>query len=491
MDGAAWVLIVAMLLYVTTLLIHRFVDSTKSPVRLPVTWFYASWLIGLLLLTLPIFKYFESFSETSGTYFIAILFSFSLGSLTAAFWNNTTKARFGNTSKISNKTEMPDEISLRWIVLLLAFGLIGTSLLLLNSVLGGGLSITERFDSDNLSAIRLEHMLGTGSNIGLLYGPANIMSSIGGLGMAFAFYMYGARAGILKENKVIIRLAFAVLITNITIGFIGFGSRMFVVFAGLVAFFAFTEGRWSIGERMIVKKLTTNHFLAVFMSAVILLITLWAAATFFLEKRVQNQDPQTLLFRTHRASFTPTVYELTRDDTTAQYFLFSLSYLTTPIPTLAFYLDLPESRQPGPFFGEYNFPAFARWGRRLTFLGDPFAWERARYEIFKPLGDIQFGTNVWATLSRDLIADFTKIGALAFTVGLGFLSQRVFDLQATRPSARRAGLLIYLRLILLFAGMLSILFMPQIHWPLYLVIFFVLRGSSIRAKHKLTPPFHG
>jgi hypothetical protein len=152
--------------------------------------------------------------------------------------------------------------------------------------------------------------------------------------------------------------------------------------------------------------------------------------------------------------------------------MLSLSYLTTPIPTLTFYLDLPEARQPGPFFGEYNFPALWRWGRRLTFTGDRFGWERARYDIFKPLGDIGFGMNVWSTMVRDLIADFGKYGALVFIALLNLLAQRVFDQQRRSPAAHQAGLLVYLRLLMVFSGLVSMLFMAQIHWPLYFAVFY-------------------
>ena len=489
MNGAIWVLLIVLVLFATTLLLHRFIDGKLPFLRLPVTWFYGSWILGLFLLTMPLFKYFEAFNELSAAYLVAVLLSFSTGSVAAAFWNHRRNRKplpAGSPDNVAAFGAV--NVSSRWIYSLLTMGLIGTALLMLNTLLGGSLSLTDRFDSDNFGAVRAAHMMAAESRIGPLFGPATLMSSIGGLGVAFVFYLRGSRLAAIENFRLMFRLAILVLLINVVIGIVGFGSRMFAVFAVVIAFVAFLEGRWSIGETILVKKPSLKGFLVILCAALVTLVVLWSAATVFLEKRVQQQSPQSLLFRTHRASFDPVLYSLTRNDKAAQYFFFSLSYFTTPIPTLAFYLDLPESHQPGPFFGQYNFPAIARWTRRLTFSGDPYAWDKARFEVFRPLGDIGFGMNVWSTLIRDLIADFGKLGTLLFLAFVGFASQRVFDKQSATPNARMAGLLVYLRLVLVFAGLVSVLFMPQIHWPLYLAIILVsIRSGASRGKTTFSP----
>ncbi len=482
MEGAFWVLLVALVIYGTTLLMHRFIEGRWLLVRLPVSWFYLSWILGLLLLSLPLFQYSERFSGGSAAYVLGVLVAFSVGTVAAAFWGRRPRARNVPAPKPVAETN-ERAASTRLVVLLMGAGIVGTGLVLLNALLGGTLSFADRFSADNFSTIRAEHMTIGRSNIGPLFGPANLMSAIGSLGVAYVMYLRGARALGTGLRSWMFPLALGVLACNLFVGFIGFGSRMFAVFAMLVAYIAFVEGRWSIGERIITKRLTFRGFFVILVSTTTVAAGLWVAATVFLENRVQSQDPQVLLFRTHRATLTPETYSLVRNDTTSQYFMLSLSYLTVPIPTLTYYLDLPAARQPGPFFGEYNFPAIFRWSRRLTFTGDPWAWERTRYDIFKPLGDIGFGMNVWSTMVRDLIADFTKTGALLFLAGLGFLSQRVFDRQREEPNPRRAGLLVYLRLLLGFSGLVSMLFMAQIHWPLYLAVFLLLMdGVRSRAR---------
>ncbi len=468
MAGSIWVLLVALLVFMTTLLMQRLIDGHWSFARLPVTWFYASWLLGLTLLALPIFRYFEVFSGESGGYLLGVLASFSFGTVAAAFAGRRA-SRLGFTRGARGQTVIDThDVPARLLMGLLAVGAIGTAVIMTNVMLGGGLSLADRLDSDNFSEIREAAFTSTGNRIGLLFGPANLMSAIGGLGVAYSLFLYGARNRNYRYARWILPLSLLLVALNVFVGFVGFGSRMFAIFGILIAFFAFMEGRWSIGERLIAKRPSLKSVAVIMLSTALTAAAMWVAATSFLEQRVQRQDPQHLMYRTHRATLAPLAYDMTRDDKTLQYFMLSVSYLSTPIPTLAFYLDLPAARQPGPFYGEYNFPAVWRWGRRLLFSGDPFAWERARYDIFKPLGDIGFGMNVWSTLVRDLIADFGKWGALLFLAGIGFLAQRVFDRQREAPTMQRAGLLVYLRLLLVFAGLISMLFMAQVYWPLYL-----------------------
>ncbi len=486
MTGAGWVLAVVLLVYSISILLHHFIAGRWVVLQLPLTWFYGSWIAGLALLALPIFKYSDVFSSDSAAYFIAIVAAFSFGSVSAAFWNERRTGVPG-VSQLGRRISPKVDVSRKLLLTLLVLGIIGTSLVFMNAVLGGSLTISERLDTENFAALRAEARSATASRIGPLFGPANLMSAIGSLGVAYAFYLLGSRANTEAASRGLLRLAVLMLMVNVFTGFVGFGSRMFSVIGLLVAFIAFVQGRWTIGERVIAKRFSVKSFLLISISTALTIMALWLAATVFLERRVQSQDPQLLMYRTHRASLSPLVYNLSRNDRPSQYFLLSLSYLSTPIPTMVFYFDLPAARQPGPFYGEYNFPAIWRWGRRLTFTGDPYGWDRARYGVFKPLGDIGFGMNVWSTLIRDLIADFGKSGSLLAVAILGYFAQRTFDLQRAIPSVRRAGLLVYLRLILMFSGLISLLFMPQIYWPFYGAILLLIfsRGGGDTGRHPL------
>lgn len=476
MTGSVLMLISALLVYATSLVTYRFVRGQWTILSQPVTWFYLSWLVGLAMLSLPLFEYYESFSVESGAYVLAVLLVFSLGTVIATLVGPRT-----HRSPESNVGRLADNPPMRLIGLLLLAGIGGTIMLIANAILSGGLSVGERLDLGNAAAVRLDHMDGGDSRIGLLYGPANMASSLGGLGLAMAMYVVGARITRARRPLVI---GIGILLGLNAIGALfAFGSRMFAVFAVVVAFLGFVQGRWSIGERVLVSRMGLRGYLLVGMAAMLTLVALWFSSTYFLEKRVAETSPTALLYRTHRALLSPEAHEISYRNKPLQYLLFSMSYATTPVATLTYYLDLPENRMPGPYYGEYNFPAIARWIRRFTFSGNPFSWELARYEIFKPLADISFGTNVWSTIVRDLIADFGKIGALIFVMALGYFSQRLTDTQATNPSVKRGVTLVYVQLILLFSGFISLFFMPQIHWPLYAAIVLLAFGrkSSIRS----------
>ena len=193
MDGAIWVLLVSLLLFAMSHLVHRLIDGHWLLARLPITWFYASWLVGLTLLSLPLFKYFESFSKETAAYLVGVLFSFSVGSVVAAFWAN----RHTSSNQMMHATKSAAAqvgVSTRLLFTLLALGLIGTSLVLVNALLGGNLSIAERLDASNFAMLRSDAMGAAESHIGLLFGPASLMSAIGSLGVAYVFYLRGARS---------------------------------------------------------------------------------------------------------------------------------------------------------------------------------------------------------------------------------------------------------------------------------------------------------
>ena len=265
MNGAIWVLLVSLLLFAMSHLMHRLIDGRWVLARLPITWFYASWLIGLTLLSLPFFKYFESFSTETAAYLIGILFSFSIGSIVAAFWAHRLT---GSTEMMYSAQSAARQggVSPRLLFTLLGLGLFGKSLVLVNAILGGSLSFADRLDASNFAALRSDAMGATESKIGLLFGPASLMSAIGSLGVAYVFYLRGARSVVLTSSRWLYRISLLVLVFNMLTGVIGFGSRMFAIFGILVAFFSFMEGRWSIGQRLIVKRLKPKDFLIIGLS---------------------------------------------------------------------------------------------------------------------------------------------------------------------------------------------------------------------------------
>jgi hypothetical protein len=482
MHGATITLIFVTLLYVTNIAAMRLITGRTETLREPATWFYLSWIFGLILLALPLFSYYETIELGTLFYITCLMFSFTSGTIAISIWQKTW------AQKHKAVTTSPNENQNKIIKIFLIIGISGTTALILNAIASGSLSVSERFDLSNAAAVRADHMQEHANKIGPLYGPANFASSVGALGLIYIYYLIGRREK--TVTKLLRVLAYVLLFINIIGATFAFGSRMFAVFSLMMAWFGHLHGRWSVGDKIISFKFETKKYLGWFIGISVILGFVWVSSTYFLESRVAGQDAGSLLFRTHRANFSDEAWGVIKNDKSMQYMLFTASYATTPVATLSYYLELPDSRQPGPFYGEYNFPPLGRWIRRLTFTGDPESWDKARYEIFKPLIDINFGGNVWATFPRDLIADFGKIGALIFLFMMGALSQGLHNSQNMSPSHTKVAVLVYLRIIFLFGGYVSILYLPAIHWPLYVSIVLLLlpkRKSRKVAKNNFRP----
>ena len=73
------------------------------------------------------------------------------------------------------------------------------------------------------------------------------------------------------------------------------------------------------------------------------------------------------------------------------------------------------------FWGQYNFQYLTSFVMRYTGFGNEwkFFWV-IRDSVWEPLRFLGYGTNVWATVLRDLAIDFGWAGTLLATFFLGF-----------------------------------------------------------------------
>lgn len=224
MTGATFLLAVVLLLYSTSMLVMRFASGTFRPVKQPITWFYLSWIVGLVMLALPMFEYQEKITGDVIAYIAGALAAFSMGAIASVFVRHELKTKIAPPIAATEEAERLAVLT-RWLLIL---GLIGTALLILNTQLAGTLSFADRLDAENASRIREEHMGQAASQIGPLFGPASLTSATGGLGVAFVMYFLGR--GVKPARRDLKPLAIAVLALNCIGAFIAFGSRMFAVF---------------------------------------------------------------------------------------------------------------------------------------------------------------------------------------------------------------------------------------------------------------------
>lgn len=462
------------LTFLVTLLIKRAVTRDEPRLRSPVVWFFSFWLLGTVLLLAPLFHYYEEFEFGPTAVMIGFLVSYCVGDLTASFAHETALRRKSHTD--GRHRAINAEAVHRYLFWGIWAGVIGTALLVANSLLMGGMDLSARLDLSNAQAVRSMHMSGEESKIGPLYGPATAASGIGGVATALIMFLRGYRD--VRLDRLGNFGLWIWVVMTVFFGMIVTGSRMAAIFGLAIALLGFCEGRWAAG-RALVTRAQLMRFWKFLLAAPVALVVLWFLSTYFLEKRVGGQDPERILYTTHRAVLNNDTRNLVGKNPSTKYFLLSMSYFATPIPTLEYYLELPEGRQPGPLYGEYDFPTIARWIRRVTFTADPIAWDLARMEVFRPLGDIGFGTNVWATLPRDLMADFGRPGAAIFLAFLGFVAQRCYLTQRQRPSMAIGAFSVYVRIVVLFSGLVSVLYLPIIQWGLIITSFLMYRCRSM------------
>lgn len=475
MKGAPFILFITILQLILTNAILRVVTKDKSALQQPTTWLYSIWIVGLVLLSLPIYQYEEEFTAWSGTYMCLSLFAFSIGAIISSFVNR-------RSGQFSRHFYYPDNTE-RLIFWILFLGVGGVALRMVNSYLTGGISLSDRMDPDNALLVRSLHMEGEESRIGPLYGPAAFTYSLGAIGLLMYQIMRGAQAVTNWKPNPQTRIAHAAfVILSIAYSLLFSGGRMTIVFVGLLTFIGFASGKWATEQKLFEKKLSFSKLIFILFGATVISGFLWVSSTTFLEKRTGDLAPESLLFKTHRARFAPEIQGLTSTSKTAGYAIFTLSYAATAIPTLVFYSDLPSNRVPGPLWGQYSFPAPTRYALRAIGQYDPDDWAIARHEVFAPLADINFGSNVWATLLRDLLIDFGFGGTIIFMLGIGYVCQSLHLRERGSSTLASLTLLGTFRLLLIFSGLTSLLYMPQFHWPLYFAIIYLYVSDRKNAK---------
>jgi hypothetical protein len=153
-----------------------------------------------------------------------------------------------------------------------------------------------------------------------------------------------------------------------------------------------------------------------------------------------------------------------------------LGYFTSSSKVLGYYIDIYGS-VPGLFGGDYNFPTAFAYLSRLGIMPAPMPFSEIRIYLFGPLVNNGFAGNVWATLPRDLMADFGYSGTLIFLFVLGALSQRAFDIFKSSPGPFIAGYCAILMLICVWSCFHSLVFFGGL--DVVLIAFTVLFGLPL------------
>jgi hypothetical protein len=410
MDLLLLLLLAMILLF--DLLIRSAVRYRQRAMLSPVLWLTAPWVFSLTLLCLPIFEHREIIQAEHVIFIFVAHIAFALGSWIVAFGSNPGLINEGG--KISQKQ----------VVFFAVLGGLGTLAAFVDSVSTTGVGFFERLTPEGMARARAANfMIQTG---GLASGPFNLLTGLVAFGyLCIACYMLRA-SGLQASAQRITKIAFWLSIVFISINaiFVSVG-RMQLVLLGLVLYAVYlmrvpqnkpVQSKWRDNFG-----LTFSSISKILVSAIAVVVLGVAGSIFGQARSGGDTSPDELLNASHRVKLNPVVADLTKDSEGLRFGLFTLSYFTVPIPTLIFYLDVPEYRYPGPFLGQYNFPPImGRIVKRV--YGDGYApWTDLRASVFSELQRQGYSSNVWSTLLRDLSVDFTKNGVFPFMFVFGVL----------------------------------------------------------------------
>lgn len=379
-----------------------------------MVWFVTPWLFCIAIFSLPIIVHREQM-ELHHVAYILICF--------VAFWLGQLIYLFGGRRKVLDADYQRSDFT-RYALICAALGFLGYVTKIADQVLVTGLSLQDRLmSSASLSDVRA---LRNSASMAGAVGPFSRLHFLSVFSLVFiAIFFLAGKDGLGSATRAL-RLKVAV---GVTFGLVAFNSLFieagrvdFVIFLLLVFCVFVLDRRRSILKAFAAKSLALKISL---LSAVFLIIILSSiAAIYFLRARIgAYASPELLLTLTHRASFDSDFLNIVGRSVFVQTALLQLSYATTSIATLCYFLDITNAQFPGPFYGVANFPGIFD---RLLFKIDNDLYvaewfDQANYSlVFRG-----YAANVWSTWLRDLALDMTRPLVPAFLLGFGFLSRFV------------------------------------------------------------------
>jgi hypothetical protein len=197
-----------------------------------------------------------------------------------------------------------------------------------------------------------------------------------------------------------------------------------------------------------------------FLRLLVVGLLIWLAyfmATVFMGGRIGDIDPHLLMWIIGRATFDPFILEFTGNTNTAKTILLQLSYITTGLPTIAYYLNAEN----WPYilsFGQLNFHIwFETFFRFIPGYDVKNSYMDAYLSMISPLLSAGHFYNLWGSIVRELITDFGLIGTVIFFFLLGYISNK-FRFEAIRRNNMETKIiLVLLKIQLMWTPLHSLL----------------------------------
>lgn len=454
------ILVGLLLIWGTVLLVHRSSGRQRGLWSSPYSWFVIVWLVQFILLSLPIFEYFDPISFSTALIILGAHVAVASGMVVALMTKVTVEPDLSNVNG-----------SRHFVIVGGAIGAGAQTILSANTLIGSGISLASRLNSSTLSQTRLQNFEFNTYLLGPLYGPMTIAAAVCFAVIPYFAFCWGRRVRWARTLSVE-ALVFGATVLSVIFSQLLNAGRMNMLFLGLLVAISATLGQHTAGIRMnwVVKQGKRSAIIAA-------VIALSIVSAMFQGLRDHKGAPLRHLVDSHGTTVTAPLYNTANSNSLGGWYLLQLSYITTPPHILAIYTDLPQDQQPGPFFGRYNFHVIYRNLFRFAPSYDPEFWGQDRKELFRPQVWLGRNGNVWSTMLRDLRADFGVAGMMMFLFAFGFYVQRQSDNFSSAPTPARAALTTVLRIICLFSALISVFFLS---WTVATLIVLAFASAAQR-----------
>ncbi len=343
-----------------------------------------------------------------------------------------------------------------------AAGVIG-NLALLYGASRTGISINPSILIANLSEVR-EESLGSAASGGF-GGPFALLGSF----LSPCSFLYLVLSARLTHNRALAWANFGLIVF---VAFAYFGGRQTIIVAILLLLCAL----WLRGRPILRFDVRTTALLGV------AVVAGWYFVTTFSQQRQKDSDPSYLLRVTGRAEYKPWIKAPANRNETLGSSVLQFSYFSTPLPSLTFWMQ--QTTVPAPLLGQYSFPLPAQL--LSSYLGDDNTdqWQKARRKVFLPFSSRGYLDNAWATGLRDLVADFSPIGAVIFYALLGVFMAWARNLFEMTGGAFYHALESYAAVLFGFGAFQSLLYTDYFSYGLFLAWGVVIIQSGRRGPRR-------
>ena len=471
-----------LLLIIVSRLIARL---SKSPLKWqfdPVVLVSSFWIIGYLVYALPIFTYRETITPEATLYVMSAHTLFFLGTLLGGLFSRNSDM-IAAAPVPRPDTAAASQLSFRLLLIIGLVGLVGLASVFIDGLLTSSIGLGQRLEGGALNAARTETFARAAGFeaqgplvrlnqfvaaaflfIGLLLNQR--LDRFGGASRVLLIGMGWLSAAVIVLNQLLIR-----------------SGRMDIVVLFLFVAFAVSLDPQSTARTRLLDIFRRYRFVVLVLILPMLFAILYYLGVVFAKGRSGGVSPIFSLYAYHRLGLTDFAESIVAGSPLLQTSILTLSYVVAPLTTHSFYFSLSDAHFSQLFWGQYNFQYLTNFVMRYSGFGADwkFFWT-IRDVVWEPLRFLGYGTNVWATLLRDLAIDFGWWGALFCMFLIGILT-KLLALKAI--TGRHPALVVaysFVAVFMLFSFAISMFYVTSVFPPfvyaMALYFFLAWRGKS-------------